>query len=145
MVYLRARRNRGVHKRNESMFDLIIRNGLTVTPEGADVRDVAIAGERIAAVTAPNALPNVPAARTVDASGKIVLPGGIDPHIHCDWPVQPGKDGGPPLLSAGSAHVSRAALFGGTTTLIDFAVWNAGESLEQAVSRRDGQWRGQCH
>ncbi|MGQ0522518.1 MAG: amidohydrolase family protein [Betaproteobacteria bacterium] len=127
------------------MFDLIIRNGLTVTPQGAEVRDVAIAGEQIAAVTAPQALKDVAAARTIDASGKIVLPGGIDPHIHCDWPVQPGKDGGPPLLSAGSAHVSRAALFGGTTTLIDFAVWNAAESLEQAIARRDAQWRGQCH
>src|SRR5574339_331274 len=110
------------------MFDLIIRNGLTVTPEGADLRDVAVIGEQIASVTTPNALKDASAARTIDASGKIVLPGGIDPHIHCDWPVQPGKDGGPRLLSAGSAHVSRAALYGGTTTLIDFAVWNAGES-----------------
>ncbi|HJQ64597.1 MAG TPA: amidohydrolase family protein [Burkholderiales bacterium] len=127
------------------MFDLIIRNGLTVTPEGADLRDVAVAGEKIAALAAPNALQGVPAGRIIDASGKLVLPGGIDPHIHCSWPVQPGKDGGPPLLSAGPATVSRAALFGGTTTLIDFAVWNAGETLEQAIERRDAEWRAQCH
>lgn len=127
------------------MFDIVIRGGLVVTPEGAEVRDVAIAGEKIAAVAAPDAFKGIPCARVIDATGKIILPGGIDPHIHCDWPVQPGKDGGPPVLSAGSAQVSRAALFGGTTTLVDFAVWNPGEPLERAIARRDGQWRGQCH
>jgi dihydropyrimidinase len=127
------------------MLDLIVRGGLAVTPQGAGLMDVAIAGEKIAAVGAPEALKDMPAARIIDAAGKIVLPGGVDPHIHCSWPVQPGKDGGPPELSAGPAQVSRAALYGGTTTLIDFAVWNAGETLEQALSRRDAEWRGQCH
>lgn len=127
------------------MFDLIVRGGLVVTPQGADRLDVAIAGERIAAVAAPEALKDAPAARTLDASGRLVLPGGIDPHIHCDWPVLPGKGGGPPELSAGSGQVSRAALFGGTTTLIDFAVWNSSETLEQTLARRDADWRGKCH
>jgi dihydropyrimidinase len=127
------------------MLDLIIRGGQVVTPQGAEMRDVAVAGERIAAVTLPGALAEGLAARTLDATGRIVLPGGIDPHIHCDWPVQPGVDGGPPVLSAGSDTVSRAALFGGTTTLIDFAVWNANESLEQAILRRDRLWRGKSH
>src|SRR4030095_14474556 len=127
------------------MLDLIVRGGMVVTPDGTGPWDVAIAGEKIAAVGASEALASLQAARIIDASGKIVLPGGIDPHIHCDWPVQPGKDGGPPKLSAGSAQVSRAALYGGTTTLIDFAVWSAGESLEQAITRRDAGWRGQCH
>ncbi len=127
------------------MIDLAVRGGLVVTPEGAAPWDVLIAGDRIAAVAAPGALKDVPAGRTIDAAGKIVLPGGVDPHIHCNWPVLPGKDGGPPEMSAGSAAVSRAALYGGTTTLIDFAVWKAGETLEQAIARRDGDWRGQCH
>ena len=127
------------------MLDLMIRGGLAVTPEGAGLWDVAVAGEKIAAVGAPEALKDIAAARTIDATGKIVLPGGVDPHIHCSWPVLPAKDGAPAVLSAGPAHVSRAALFGGTTTLIDFAVWNPGETLEQAIARRDGEWRGQCH
>jgi len=127
------------------MLDLIVRGGLVVTPQGAELLDVAVAGERIAAVAAPEALKDAPVARVIDASGKLVLPGGIDPHIHCDWPVQPDKNGGPPELSAGSAQVSRAALFGGTTTLIDFAVWNPGESLERTLGRRDADWRGKCH
>src|SRR5688572_2477465 len=126
------------------MIDLIIRGGLVVTPEGAAPRDVWIAGEKIAAVAAPGAVPDAPSVPVIDATGKLVLPGGVDPHIHCNWPVQPGKNGGPPEMSAGSGLVSRAALFGGTTTLIDFAVWNAGETVEQALARRDGDWRGQC-
>src|SRR5262245_57058739 len=120
------------------MIDLIVRGGLVVTPEGAVLRDVWIAGEKIVAVAAPGALPDVQSVPVIDAAGKLVLPGGVDPHIHCNWPVRPGKDGGPPEMSAGPALVSKAALFGGTTTLIDFAVWNAGETLEQALTRRDG-------
>jgi dihydropyrimidinase len=127
------------------MLDLIVRGGLVVTPEGTGLWDVAIAGEKIAAVAAPEALKDIPCGRVVDATGKIVMPGGVDPHIHCSWFVQPGKDGGPPVLSAGPAQVSRAALFGGTTTLIDFAIWNPGETLEQTLERRDLDWRGQCH
>jgi dihydropyrimidinase len=127
------------------MLDLVVRGGLVVTPEGAGAWDVAVAGDRIVAVGAPEALREIEFARAIDATGKLVLPGGIDPHIHCSWPINPGKDGNPPQLSAGPAHVSRAALFGGTTTLIDFAVWNPGETLEQAIARRDGEWRGQCH
>lgn len=127
------------------MLDLIIRGGLVVTPAGAGPWDVGIAGEKVAAVGAPEALKDVPCARAIDARGKLVLPGGVDPHIHCNWPVQPGKDGGPPVLSAGAAQVSRAALHGGTTTLIDFAVWNPGETLEQTLARTERDWRGQCH
>jgi dihydropyrimidinase len=127
------------------MLDLIIRGGLVVTPEGVGPWDIAVAGEKIAAVGAPEALKDIAASRVIDATGRIVLPGGVDPHIHCSWPVLPARDGNPPVLSAGPEHVSRAALFGGTTTLIDFAVWNPGETLEQAIARRDGEWRGQCH
>jgi len=64
------------------MLDLIVRGGLVVTPEGAAPGDIAVMGDKIAAVAAPEALKDVPSARTLDASGKIVLPGGVDPHIH---------------------------------------------------------------
>lgn len=127
------------------MLDLMIRGGTVVTPHGAGRWDVGIAAGKIVAVAAPEALGGVEAGRTLDAGGKIVFPGGIDPHIHCSWPVQPGAEGAPPVLSAGPAGVSRAALFGGTTTLIDFAVWNPGEALEQTIARRERDWRGQCH
>ena len=127
------------------MLDLVVRGGLVVTPEGAGPWDVAIAGGKIVAVGAPAAFKELEFGRAIDATGKLVLPGGVDPHIHCSWPINPGAHGTEAQFSAGPAHVSRAALFGGTTTLIDFAVWNPGETLEQAIARRDAEWRGECH
>ena len=133
-----ARRAREAHERKETMLDLIIRGGQVATPHGAGALDIAIQGETIAAVAAPAALRDMTAARIIDASGKIVVPGGVDAHIHCKWPTPVGEFSAPP------AHVSRAALFGGTTTFVDFAVWNSGQTLQQAVELRDGDWSGQC-
>ena len=65
------------------MFDLIIRGGEVVTPQGVVRCDVAVAGETIAAIAAPGALPAQSAKRVIDATGHIVMPGGIDPHVHC--------------------------------------------------------------
>ncbi|MFN8524223.1 MAG: amidohydrolase family protein [Chloroflexota bacterium] len=124
------------------MLDLLVRGDRVVTPQGVGAFDVAIQGDRIVAVAAPGSVPGE-AARVVDATGKIVVPGGIDPHTHCHWPVP--FPGGQATLSAGPEQVSRAALFGGTTTLIDFAAWEPSESLQQTVERRDLDWHGQCY
>src|SRR5688572_5602230 len=124
------------------MLDLVVRSDRVVTPHGVGAYDVAIQGDRIVAVAAPETLTG-DVARTIDATGKIVVPGGIDPHTHCHWPVP--FPGGATTLSAGPEQVSRAALFGGTTTLIDFAAWEAGESLQQTIERRDQDWKGQCY
>src|SRR5919112_4881240 len=124
------------------MLDLVIRSDRVVTPHGVGAYDVAIQGERIVAVAAPGTLTG-DVTRTIDATGKFVVPGGIDPHTHCHWPVPfPGTPGS---LSAGPEQVSQAALFGGTTTLIDFAAWETGETLQQTVERRDRDWKGQCY
>jgi dihydroorotase-like cyclic amidohydrolase len=64
------------------MFDLIIRSGDVVTPEGVVRGDVAVAGETIAAIATPGALPTESAKHLIDATGHIVMPGGIDPHVH---------------------------------------------------------------
>jgi dihydroorotase-like cyclic amidohydrolase len=64
------------------MFDLIIRGGDVVTPEGVVRCDVAVAGETIAAIATPGALPADSAKQLIDATGHIVMPGGIDPHVH---------------------------------------------------------------
>jgi dihydropyrimidinase len=64
------------------MLDTIIRAGDVVTPQGVARYDVAISGETIAAVTAPSALPAEQARCVIDASGRIVMPEGIDPHVH---------------------------------------------------------------
>jgi dihydropyrimidinase len=124
------------------MIDVLIRGGQVVTPHGTGIWDVAVQGETIAAVAAPGSLTE-DAGRVIDAAGKIVVPGGIDPHLHCKW-ILP-NPGGEPGYSAGPDVVSRAALFGGTTTMIDFAPCVAGQTIEQAIAERDADWRGQCH
>jgi dihydropyrimidinase len=120
------------------MLDLIVRGGQVVTPEGVGTWDVGIEGERIAAIAAPGTLPGNDA-RVIDAAGKLLIPGGIDPHVHTRWPI-PSLDGGV-LLSAGPGQVSAAALCGGTTTLADFAVWEPGLSLHQAIAAKQEVWR----
>src|SRR5256885_7050658 len=105
-------------------FDLIIRNGTVVTATDSYVADVGITGGKIAAMGKD--LPMQNASQVLDASGKLVLPGGIDVHTHLDMPF-----GG--TTSADDFETgTRAAAFGGTTTLIDFAIQYKGQSLRQA-------------
>src|SRR5207244_8067727 len=104
-----------------TMFDLIVTGGTAVMPASTEAADIGVSGGKIAAIGAPGSLAAVGAGRTVDAAGQIVIPGGIDPHIHCGMRIV----GGPSnqeLLSAPPDQVSRAALYGGTTTLLDFAL-----------------------
>jgi dihydropyrimidinase len=105
-------------------FDTIIKNGTVVTATDTYVADVAIANGKVSAIGA-----NLPAENTskiLDASNKLVLPGGIDVHTHLDMPF-----GG--TTSADDFETgTRAAAFGGTTTLIDFAIQYKGQALRQA-------------
>src|ERR1041385_5312870 len=119
------------------MLDLIVRGGDIVTPQGVVRGDLAVAGETIAAV-GPGATGE--AARVIDATGHIVMPGGIDPHVHLHhvWI----KPDGTPLITAGPEQVGRAALFGGTTTLIDFAYWRDGATAQQGIESRDKDFVG---
>lgn len=125
------------------MFDMVIRGGTVVASQGAGHYDVAISGETIAAVTAPGAIAAEQARRVIDATGKIVMPGGIDPHVHCKWhlPLPDGTAG----LTEGPEVVSRAALFGGTTTIIDFAARTQPKPLRQVIAERDQDWAGNCY
>jgi dihydropyrimidinase len=122
------------------MLDLIVAGGLAVLPDGAQPADIGIAGGRIATIGAPGGLAGLPAARTLDATGRIVVPGGIDPHVHCGFPITgTGAESAPP------AQVSRAALHGGTTTLLDFVICDHGRSLQAAIEARQAAWAGACH
>jgi len=125
------------------MFDLIIRGDRVVTPAGADACDVAIQGEKIVAVAALGTFNNSAAGRVMDARGKIVIPGGIDPHVHLKW-YTPHPDGTVTFTDPPSV-VSRAALHGGTTTMIDFARWTHGNTIQQAIERRHEDWTAQCY
>jgi len=125
------------------MFDLILRGGTVVTPHGVGVHDVAMSGETIAAITNPGAIGDEQAGRSVDVSGKIVMPGGIDPHVHCKWHMP--LPGGGVGYTDGPEVVSRAALYGGTTTMIDFAARMEEIPLREVIAKRDEDWLGNCY
>ena len=101
------------------MLDMIIQGGQVVTPQGASELDVGIFGEKVVLVRLPGTLGD--ATRAVDAGGKIVLPGGIDPHTHIAKPVPEMWAGRPGVSTQSVEAASRAAVFGGVTTLVDFA------------------------
>src|SRR3954466_9531901 len=105
-------------------FDTLIVNGTVATASDTYEADVAITGGRVGAIAAK--LPRQNCKKIIDATGKLVIPGGIDVHTHLDMPF-----GG--TTSADDFETgSRAALFGGTTTLIDFAIQYKGQSLREA-------------
>ncbi len=122
------------------MLDLVVRGGSVVTPWGVGDYDIAVQGEKIVAVAAPNTLTD-DIGRVVDATGMVVVPGGIEPHAHIGAPIMgPGN-----LSTAPPEQVSRAALFGGTTTLLDFAIQYPGIDIPAAIRERTGVWQGMSY
>jgi dihydropyrimidinase len=105
----------------------LISNGTIVTAEGSTVADVLIDGETIAAIGADLAAGGMTADGTIDASGKYVIPGAIDVHTHMELPF--GGTFAKDTFETGT----RAAAFGGTTTIVDFAVQSRGASLRDGL------------
>ena len=98
-------------------FDLVVRNGTVVTAANRVRADVAIAAGRIAAVGSSLG----PGRDEIDASGRFVLPGGIESHCHV---AQESSTG---LMTADDFHTATlAAVCGGTTTIIPFAAQHRG-------------------
>ena len=116
-------------------FDTVIRGGTVVTASDTFAGDVGIAGGRITAVGA--GLPVENAGRVIEAAGRMVLPGGIDVHTHLDMPF--GGTTSADDFESGTI----AAAFGGTTTLIDFAIQYKGQTLRHAfdtwMKKADGK------
>ena len=102
------------------MLDCVIKGGQVVTPQAVGEMDVGIQGEKIVAVGWSGTL-SEQAARVIDASGKIVIPGGIEPHAHIGIPVPSEWSGQPDIMTQPPQDASRAAAFGGVTTIVDFA------------------------
>jgi dihydropyrimidinase len=102
------------------VIDLVVAGGLVVTPARTAVLDVGIDGEHIAYVAAPGALAPE-GARMIDASGRIVVPGGVEAHAHIFEPMYRGWSRGEDVWLQSPEGATRAAVFGGTTTVLSFA------------------------
>src|SRR5689334_15284928 len=106
----------------------LIKNGTVATASDLFKADVLIEGEKISLIgTDLSAKVNGNVDRTIDATGKYVIPGGIDPHTHLDMPFGGTK-------SADDFETgTRAAAFGGTTSLVDFAIQPQKGALRQGL------------
>ena len=110
-------------------MSILIKNGRIITATDDYMADIFIEGETVSAI-GKNL--NVKVDTEIDAAGRLVMPGGIDPHVHLDMPFMG-------TSSSDSYETgTRAALYGGTTMVIDFILQKQGNSLQSALE----EWRG---
>ncbi|MEI8104354.1 MAG: dihydropyrimidinase [Actinomycetes bacterium] len=112
-------------------MSILIKGGRVVTAADDYIADVFIDGER---VTLIGESLDLPADRTIDARGKYLLPGGVDPHTHLDMPF-----GGTTTIDDVESGQTAAA-FGGTTTHVDFCVQGKGQTFTDALA----DWRARA-
>jgi len=107
------------------MSSILIKNGRIVTAEADFVGDIFIEGERISAIGQNLSMA---ADQEIDATDKLIFPGGIDPHVHLDMPFMG------TYSSDDYTTGTQAALHGGTTMVIDFVLQTQGDTLYNALA-----------
>ncbi|OUQ86599.1 dihydropyrimidinase [Brevibacillus brevis] len=112
-----------------------IRNGTVVTASDTYRADILIEGEKVVAIGSNLDGKEV---EMIDATGYYVFPGGIDPHTHLDMPF------GGTVTSDNFYTGTKAAAFGGTTSIIDFCLTNKGEPLHSSISTWHEKARGKA-
>jgi dihydropyrimidinase len=117
-------------------MSLLIKNGRIITAADDYIADIFVEGQTISAIGKDL---HVKAEREIDASGLLVLPGGVDPHVHLDMPFMG------TFSSDTHATGTRAALFGGTTTVIDFVLQRQGHTLKEALDEWNGRAEGTAY
>ncbi len=117
-------------------MSILIKNGRIVTAAEDYIADIYITGEQIAAIGNNLA---VEAEQEIDAAGKLVFPGGIDPHVHLDMPFMG------TYSSDNYSTGTLAALHGGTTSVIDFILQTQGKSLRNALEAWQGRSNGNAY
>ena len=106
------------------MKQLLIKNGKCITPSGIIESDL-LSDEGCIVAIRPNIIAN--ARQEIDAQGRYIMPGGIDVHVHLPWPTGD-------FISLDTFETgTRAAAFGGTTTVIDFAIPTLEQDLNEAL------------
>lgn len=117
-------------------FDLVIRGGTVATASDTFGCDIGISNGRIVALGHELG----PAEEVIDAAGKLVLPGGIDSHVHFAQPS------GPDIVMADDfASGTRSAAFGGNTTVLPFCLQEKGQSLREALKSYHAKAEGECY
>ncbi|GAB3956146.1 dihydropyrimidinase [Streptomyces sparsus] len=118
----------------------VIRGGLVVTATEELDADVLIEGGTIAALAARGSAcaEGWTADRTIDATGRYVVPGGVDAHTHLEFPF------GGTFSSDTFETGTRAAAWGGTTTIVDFAVQGRGQALREGLDTWHAKAEAQC-
>ncbi|MFD3354313.1 dihydropyrimidinase [Streptomyces fradiae] len=118
----------------------LVRGGLVVTAAEETHADVLVEDGRIAALAAhgSEAAAAWTAERVIDATGRYVLPGGVDAHTHLDFPF------GGTFASDDFESGTRAAAWGGTTTVVDFAVQSVGHTLREGLDAWYAKADGKC-
>lgn len=116
---------------NQPYFDLVITNGTIVTADAVYPADIAVNGEAIAAIGT-----NLKGRREIDATGKLVIPGGIDIHVHLEMPI------GAFTSTDDFYNGTRAAAFGGTTAIVDFVETRPEETMLDALAARQARATG---
>jgi len=118
-------------------FDLIIKGGTVATAADTFNSDVGIRDGRIAALAQDL---GSDAAEIINANGKLILPGGIDSHVHIAQPSGPGI-----VMADDFASATRSAAFGGNTTVMPFCLQEKGQGLRQALKHYHALAEGQCY
>lgn len=114
-------------------MSVLIKNGRIITATDNYIADIFIEGETISTIGKKLL---VKADTEIDVAGKLVMPGGIDPHVHLDMPFMG------TYSSDNYETGTRAALFGGTTTVIDFILQKQGNSLHSALDEWNSRANG---
>ena len=117
-------------------FDLVIKGGTVATASDTFACDVGISNGRIAAL----GWNLEPAGETIDATGHLVLPGGIDSHVHIAQPSGPGI-----VMADDFESATRSAAFGGNTLVMPFCIQPKGEGLRPALNAYHAKADGQCY
>ncbi|MCF3964721.1 dihydropyrimidinase [Streptomyces fuscigenes] len=119
------------------MARTLITGGLVVTASDETHADVLVDGARVVALAAHGSQPWT-AERVIDATGKYVIPGGVDAHTHMEMPF------GGTYASDTFETGTRAAAWGGTTTIVDFAIQSKGRSLTEGLDTWFAKADGKC-
>ena len=119
-----------------SKFDVLVRGGKAVTADGTKVCDIGISGGRIAAIGHDLG----EASETIDATGRLVLPGGIDSHVHIAQPSGPGI-----VMADDFESATRSAAFGGNTLVMPFCIQEKGKGLRAALTEYHARAEGKCY